>query len=354
MVATRALFQISDSSASEAELRRCVLDLVALSSLPALWIKADANQIAGSIGQLAVSILDAEFACVILRDPTYEAVHCHERSNGRLIDLARVRDMYRPNAMFELEDGKDRLRATCVLIGRDPGCGIIALSRRPDFPTDAEQTLLRVAANHAAMAMERSKSEAKSARQTRMLQRLSMTEAALYTFTDRLFRAESYHEIYEAALDAIVGILGCDRASVLMLDAAGTMRFVAWRALSDDYRKAVEGHSPWEPGDTDASPICIDNVEKASGLSEELKAVVRAERIAALAFIPAFCREKDRRQVHGILQCAARFRAQRGRGLHRYRETTGIWVRTSPRGGRHPAACLHRGYLAGCHHQQEP
>jgi PAS domain S-box-containing protein len=292
MVATRALFQVSDTSGSEAELRRCVRDLVALSSLPALWIKADANQIADSIGQLAVSILDAEFACVILREPTYEAVHCHERSKGRPIDLARVRDMYQPNAMFELEDGKDRLRATCVPIGRDPGCGIIALSRRPDFPTDTEQTLLRVAANHAAMAMERSKSEAKSARQTRMLQRLSLTETALYTFTDRLFRAESHNEIYEAALDAIVGVLGCDRASILMLDAADTMRFAAWRALSDHYRRAVDGHSPWKREDSDATPICIDNIEKAGDLSEELKAVVRGEHIAALAFIPVFAGRK--------------------------------------------------------------
>jgi PAS domain S-box-containing protein len=195
--------------------------------------------------------------------------------------------------MFELDDGsQDRLRATCVPIGRDPGCGIVAFSRRTDFPTETEQTLLRVAANHAAIAIERSKSEARSARQTRVLQRLSMTETALYTFTDRLFRAESPHEIYEAALDAIVGILGCDRASILMFDAADTMRFVAWRALSQDYRRAVEGHSPWKPGDTDASPICIDHVEKDGGLSPELKAVVSAEGIAALAFIPVFAGRK--------------------------------------------------------------
>ena len=125
-----------------------------------------------------------------------------------------------------------------------------------------------------------------------MLQRLSMTETALYTFTDRLFRAEHYHEIHEAALDAIGVVLGCDRASILMLDAAGTMRFVAWRSLSDEYRRAVDGHSPWKPGDTDATPICIDNVETAGDLSEELKAVVRAERIAALAFIPVFAGKK--------------------------------------------------------------
>ncbi len=293
MVATRALFQISDSAASEAALRRCVRDLVALSSLPSLWIKADAIQIVDSIGQLAVSILDAEFACVFLRDPAFEAVHCHERSKGRQMDMGRVRELYRPNTTFELDDdNQDRLWATCVPIGRNPGSGIIALSGRADFPTETEQTLLRVAANHAAVAIERWKSEANSARQTRMLQRLSMTETALYTFTDRLFRAEYYHEIHEAALDAIVDILGCDRASILMLDAAGKMRFVAWRSLSDEYRRAVDGHSPWKPGDTDATPICIDDVEKAGDLPEELKAVVRAERIAALAFIPVFAGRK--------------------------------------------------------------
>src|ERR1700756_3096443 len=163
MVATRAPFQISDSAGSEAELRRCVRDLVALSSLPALWIKADASQIADSIGQLAVSILDADFACVLLGDPAFEAAHCHERARGRLIDMGRVRELYRPNAMFVFDDAnQDRLRATCVPIGRDHQSGIMVLSGRADFPTETEQTLLRVAANHAAIAIERSKSEEKA------------------------------------------------------------------------------------------------------------------------------------------------------------------------------------------------
>src|SRR4051794_32049221 len=126
MVATRALSEVSNPPDGEASLRRGVRDLVALSSLPALWIKADASQIADSIGQLAVSILDAELACVFLRDPAFEAVHHHERARGRSIDLGRVRDLYRANATFELEDANQgRLRATCVPIGRDAGSGII-------------------------------------------------------------------------------------------------------------------------------------------------------------------------------------------------------------------------------------
>src|ERR1044071_6051759 len=250
MVGTRALLQTSENCGSEGELRRCVRDLVALSSLPALWIKADPSQIAESVGLLAVSILDADFACVFLRDPQMEAVHCHQRSNERLIDVARIRESYRPNSTLDIEDSDGgRLRAMCVPIGREAGCGLVALSRRPAFPTDTEQTLLRVAANQAAIAIQRSKSETQVAEQTRALEQLKETETALYTFTDRLFRAELNHEIYEAALDAIFSVLRCDRASILLFDDHGVMRFVAWRALTEQYRKAVDGHSPWKADD---------------------------------------------------------------------------------------------------------
>jgi PAS domain S-box-containing protein len=289
MVGTRSLLQTLETCGSDGELRRCVRDLVALSSLPALWIKADPSQIAESVGLLAVSILDADFACVFLRDPQMEAVHCHRGSNERLIDMARVRESYRPNSMFEIAD-RDRapLRAMCVPIGREAGSGLVALSRRPDFPTNTEQTLLRVAANQAGIAIQRSKSEAKVAEQTRALEQLKESETALYTFTDRLFRAKSDQEIYEAGLDAILSILRCDRASILLFDNHDVMRFVAWRTLSEQYRKAVDGHSPWKAGDRFAEPICISDIEKAADLPEALRAVVRAERIAALAFIPIF------------------------------------------------------------------
>jgi PAS domain S-box-containing protein len=289
MVATRALLQVPQSSDTEAELRRCIRDLLSLSSLPALWIKADAGQIADSLAQLAVSILDAEFACVFLREPKVEILHCHERSGAKPIDLARLREKYRPNAKFEIiDDTYGRLRATCVPLGRDRGSALITLSRRPDFPSDTEQMLLRVAANQASVAIERWKSDAQLADQTRALQRLNETETALYRFTDQLFRAGTPDEVYQAGLDAILRILRCERAAILLFDNQKVMRFVAWRGLSAEYRKAVDGHSPWKPDDKGANPICIEDIAAAPDLSEELKAVVSAERIAALAFIPIF------------------------------------------------------------------
>jgi PAS domain S-box-containing protein len=110
-------------------------------------------------------------------------------------------------------------------------------------------------------------------------------QAALYQFTDRLFRAESVDDIYAAALDAIVRALACERASILMYDGTGVMKFVAWRGLSDAYRQAVEGHSPWTRGAKGAKPIAIPDVDVAD-LESSLKATVKAEGIGALAFIP--------------------------------------------------------------------
>ena len=116
-------------------------------------------------------------------------------------------------------------------------------------------------------------------------------QAALFEFTDRLYRAQSGADVFDAALDAITRGLQCDRASILLFDAAGVMRFVAWRGLSDGYRKAVDGHSPWTPDSKDPVPIQIDDLETAD-LPEELRDTIRSERISALAFFPLLAGER--------------------------------------------------------------
>ncbi len=63
------------------------------------------------------------------------------------------------------------------------------------------------------------------------------------------------------------------------------MRFIAWRGLSDVYRRAVEGHSPWARDAKEPQPICVENVDEAD-LPETLKATVKAEGIGACAFVP--------------------------------------------------------------------
>ena len=108
---------------------------------------------------------------------------------------------------------------------------------------------------------------------------------ALYEFTNRLYRAESLTVVYDAALDAILRALHCSRASVLRVDEQGIMRFVAWRGLSERYRAAVDGHSPWRSDETNPRPVCINDIEHTD-LPDAIRTVVEEEGIRALAFIP--------------------------------------------------------------------
>jgi PAS domain S-box-containing protein len=110
-------------------------------------------------------------------------------------------------------------------------------------------------------------------------------QSALYRFVDQLHRATSLNEIYNSALDAISTALRCDRASILLFDDAGIIRFVASRGLSDAYSQAVEGHSPWKAGDRDAAPISVEDVDSAD-FSQSLKDTLKTEGIQALAFVP--------------------------------------------------------------------
>lgn len=110
-------------------------------------------------------------------------------------------------------------------------------------------------------------------------------QAALYSFTDKLFRAETLSDCYDAAIKAIIASLHCHRAAVLLFDAAGVMQFAASTGLSPGYKRAVTGHSPWKKGESDPKPVVIADVA-ASDLSDELKDAVRSEGIGALAFVP--------------------------------------------------------------------
>ena len=121
------------------------------------------------------------------------------------------------------------------------------------------------------------------------LARRAEEQAALFKFTDRLYRAGSRADVFEAALDAIIQGMQCDRASILLFDAAGVMRFEAWRGLSEAYRTAVDGHSPWTTDSEDPEPIHIDDLED-SDLPGPLRETIRSEGIGALSFFPLLVR----------------------------------------------------------------
>jgi PAS domain-containing protein len=108
--------------------------------------------------------------------------------------------------------------------------------------------------------------------------------SALFLLTDKLQRTGSLAELCDAALDAIISALGCNRASILLFDSQQVMRFVAWRGLSEQYRAAVDGHSPWQPGQLAPDPICVSDTSDRQ--IESYRAVIEREGIKALAFFP--------------------------------------------------------------------
>jgi len=108
---------------------------------------------------------------------------------------------------------------------------------------------------------------------------------AVHSMTSTLNSARSLDEINAAALRTLVDGLRADRASILLFDHNGVMRFVAWNGLSDAYRAAVEGHSPWSADAQSAEPILIEDVAVDPSVAA-IRSHVLGEGIRSLAFIP--------------------------------------------------------------------
>jgi PAS domain S-box-containing protein len=108
---------------------------------------------------------------------------------------------------------------------------------------------------------------------------------ALYRLASATGRAETLDDVCAAALDALIGALDADRAAVLLFDDDGVMRFKAWRGLSEAYRRATQGHSPWSRNELSPAPISVADAAADPRLAA-LKDTILGEGIRALAFIP--------------------------------------------------------------------
>jgi PAS domain S-box-containing protein len=106
-----------------------------------------------------------------------------------------------------------------------------------------------------------------------------------------LSRESTLDRLYSHAMDAVATALEVDRASLLIFDHQEVCRFVAWRGLSERYRAAVTGHSPWSPRDLHATPIQVEDVEEEPALAAVLPAL-RDEGIRAALFLPLVGRER--------------------------------------------------------------
>lgn len=110
-------------------------------------------------------------------------------------------------------------------------------------------------------------------------------DSLLYGLLDRLSRAGALDEIFDVAMDVVCEALHVTRCSILLFDDGGVMRFRAWRGLSDTYRTAVDGHSPWPFGARDVTSLMTRDVHQDEDMAP-FAPVFDAENIRSLAFIP--------------------------------------------------------------------
>ena len=103
--------------------------------------------------------------------------------------------------------------------------------------------------------------------------------------TVAMSRAATLAEIYREAFDAVAKVAGPPRASIVLFDRDGVLRFEAWRGLSDAYRSDVEAHTRWKLGQVPPAPLLIADVRVAAELAEG-DDVREAEGIRSLASFP--------------------------------------------------------------------
>ena len=108
---------------------------------------------------------------------------------------------------------------------------------------------------------------------------------SVYRLTRRIAAAQTVDEVCSIAIEALLEAAPGCRCSLLLFDREGVIRFRAWHGISDGYRKVVEGHCPWKPGENGARPIVIPDVLEDRGMVAFARSFAD-ERIRSLAFVP--------------------------------------------------------------------
>ena len=218
-------------------LRTALRDLVALSTIPAAWVGREPSTIAAGLANVLVGSLHLDFAFVRLCDPNGGAAVDVTRGDAWKAFpewLERHRpaggQSWRKEVIPDVGGGVARCRGLVIPIGVNADGGLVAVAcDRPDFPTETDQLLLSVAANHAATAFqgarlihERLRAEAEL-RQARDELALKVTEG---TGELRRITAE-----LQAILDASpIGIVLLRQDLTVQRCNPAFERLVGWRA----------------------------------------------------------------------------------------------------------------------------
>src|SRR6266436_6735286 len=165
-------------------LQSCINDLISVLALAAIWSGSESCQMLGTLLDSLLAILRLDFACARLNDSIdgspVEVVRLAERQHpsaqpqevGRA--LGRWLSGDKPASRFVIPNpaGEGEVAIASFSLGlQDEVGGLVAGSRRADFPTDIERLLLRVAANQAAIGLQEARRSGDQKRVAEALER---------------------------------------------------------------------------------------------------------------------------------------------------------------------------------------
>jgi signal transduction histidine kinase/PAS domain-containing protein len=184
----------ADADVEVIRLRTVLRDLVALSGLPAAWIGKDPAAVAAGLADTLIGLLGLDFAFVRLRDPSGAGAITVTRGNGWRTfpewlnrHLATSGSLSDKEIIPDVDGGPELRRGVVIPIGVDAEGGLVAAAcDRGDFPTDIDQLLLSLTANHAATAFRSARAE-EELREAR-----TELEANVAERTAELRRSEAY------------------------------------------------------------------------------------------------------------------------------------------------------------------
>src|SRR5437879_3186716 len=151
----------TESHAGTAALRTALRELVALSTIPAAWVGREPPIIAAGLADVLIGSLHVDFAFVRLCDPKGGAAIEVTRGHAWKAFPEWLRTHPGVVVQFSCKEivsdlgGAEPCRGVVIPIGVNAEAGLVsAASTRTDFPSEIDQLLLSVAANHTAAAFQ--------------------------------------------------------------------------------------------------------------------------------------------------------------------------------------------------------
>jgi signal transduction histidine kinase len=202
----------ADTNAEIRALRAVLRDLVALSAMPAAWISREPAAVAAGLADVLTGLLRLDFVFVRLCVPGVaggvdatrgkEWKRFRERLESHLAERGWLSSM---EIIPDVDGGAEARRGVVIPIGVNGEGGVLAaVCDRNGFPTETDQLLLCLAANHAATAFQ----------STRLREhRAQMWFLGSMDGVDRAIQGTSdVEQMMGDVLDVVLMTFRCDRA----------------------------------------------------------------------------------------------------------------------------------------------